>query len=91
MSRILANGSLKGILPGKLTHGSVLSQNPQNQYGFEDEEHDKTDQREQLVQDVESDVAVSLLIRHEMAGPVECGIQGDIASTDEEHNGGRGN
>lgn len=75
------------------THWAELAQHPQHQDGFEQEEQNQANQREELVQHVEADVAV-VAARHarvEMAGPRECRVKGDISSTNEQSDGRGGN
>lgn len=72
----------------QIDHRFALAKDSQNQNGLQDEVEEEEDQRTELVKDVESNVAIRTSVRRlEMTSPVECGVEGDVASTDEKCSG----
>ena len=73
----------------KHTHWPKFTQYPNHQDGFQYVKRHKANEREKLVQHIEGDIAIMVCFRgRELARPVESRVQGDIARTDEENQGG---
>lgn len=72
------------------THRLLFPQHPQNKYRFEKEESSETDQWEQLVKDVEGNVAVVWAgqATYEGIRVTEGGVERDVSSANEEGYGG---
>lgn len=73
----------------KLTHWSNFAQDPNNQDSFQHVKRDEADERKELVQHIESNVAIIVCLGcREFTRPVKSRVQGNIARTDEENQGG---
>lgn len=73
----------------QVDHGARLSKYTQDKNRLKHVERDKEDERHKLVQHVEGNVLVRQLAAVvPEASPVECGVQSNVASTDEESESG---
>lgn len=71
---------------GEIGHWSLLTQHSEDKDGLQDDKDEEEDKWCELIEDVKCDVPV-VLVGHaacELVGPSKTGIEGDVASADEQ-------
>lgn len=73
----------------KLTHWPGLAQYAEHQDRLQNEENHETDERPELVQHIEGDIAMGIgPTLGKLASPAKCGVQRDVSRSDEENHAG---
>ena|SRR5436190_16155139 len=85
----VGEGEASAIVKSVRTQWPQFPKYPNDEDGFQHEERNQTDQRKQLVQDIEANILVwRMKAVIEVAGPAEGGVEGDISRSNEKYKSG---